>query len=149
MLVAYPLEHLVLYIHDTSIENIVSLKEPGLSFIFFNSAFTLRRVSEFLHIAHEIVYPVFNPNQYRTYKGIGTLITMINPTEQKGGKIFKELCRMLPGLSFQVVSGWSRSTMDELNFSNVKKNRIWCGYEKGLLRFKNYAGSVTMGRTIL
>ncbi len=111
----------VLYVHDNSEENLLSLKEKGLRFIFYNSNFIAQKFTKFSFIPSEIVFPVFDSDLYYSEKTNPTYVTMINPTERKGGKIFYEVCKKLTTISFQVVKGWTGETFNTEAFSNVKQ----------------------------
>jgi glycosyltransferase involved in cell wall biosynthesis len=74
------------------------------SALCFNSEYT-RSVPWYDHKDSCVVYPPCPVDYYKTKRGGGRKITLINHCEKKGAKMFFELAKLLPEYEFMAVKG--------------------------------------------
>ena len=74
-----------------------------------------------------LLHPAINLNKVRANISApfyNEFITMFNPITKKGGKIFRELCKLLPDEKFAVVPGWGHLKNQDGKFNEKYIERI-------------------------
>jgi glycosyltransferase involved in cell wall biosynthesis len=111
----------VLFVHDHHPFNYLTINaSEKVSHVFFNSESTQGHFAHLLKCPSSVLYSPLVLDNYRCPSVDPRYITMVNPTEEKGAGILKEVIQAFPDQEFQLVSGW-RGVPDEFHgFSNVR-----------------------------
>lgn len=111
----------VLFIHDNHSYNFLPINiNNHIDHVIFNSKNTANHFKNYLSCKHSIIYPCIKFENYISTKNNKKYITMINPTDNKGGKILFEIIKNFPKEQFLIVKGWQNIDPKFNNFSNVK-----------------------------
>ncbi len=112
---------IILLIHDNHAYNFLPInKGESISHIIFNSKNTANHFKQYINCPYSIIYPCINAKDYEVETVNKNYITMINPTENKGGNILLEITKNMPNENFLVVKGWKKLDTKFTKFKNVK-----------------------------
>lgn len=111
----------ILFIHDNHAYNFLPInKSDTVSHVIFNSKNTANHFKDYLNCPHSVIYPSIKFENYKVDKHNRNYITMINPTENKGGKILLEIISSFPNERFLIVKGWQKVNPIFTNFNNTQ-----------------------------
>jgi glycosyltransferase involved in cell wall biosynthesis len=92
------------------------------SVLCFNSEYTAA-VPYYKHKESCIVYPPCPVKYYRTKRGGGRAITIVNHAKKKGADLFHEMARRMPGYDFMAVrGGYFHQKKEDLKNVTYKEN---------------------------
>ncbi len=112
---------IILLIHDNHAYNFLPInKGKSISHIVFNSKNTANHFKQYLNCPYSIIYPCIKEIDYRDKTVNKNFLTMINPTDNKGGNILLEIIKNMPNEFFLVVKGWKKLDIKFTKFKNVK-----------------------------
>lgn len=112
---------IILFIHDNHAYNFLPInKGKSISYVIFNSKNTANHFKQYLDCPHSVIYPCIGEKNYLVKSVDKNYITMINPTENKGGDILFEIIKNMPDEKFLVVKGWKKLDSKFMKFKNIK-----------------------------
>lgn len=112
---------IILLIHDNHAYNFLPInKGKSISHVIFNSKNTANHFKQYLDCSYSIIYPCIKEQNYLVKSIDKKYITMINPTENKGGDILFEVIKNMPNEKFLVVMGWKKIDSKFMKFKNIK-----------------------------
>lgn len=120
----------VLFMRDIQRNNLLTLgkiiEKNNFIHIVFNSSFTRERFKEVeKYVKTSILYPPLDSTKLKLTKHDPKFITMVNPVETKGGKLFYEVAKKLSHIQFLTVKGWHDPIDDGINFTNLPNVTVW------------------------
>lgn len=121
----------VIFIRDNLMERnratLLKIK-PEMDFIrvVFNSSLTRKINLELVKgDGHDIIHPPIKLANYRIDEVVPKYITMINPVEYKGGRIFLEIARHFKDLDFLAVKCWYDPIKDGIDLKSLSNITVW------------------------
>lgn len=119
------------FVHDIGPENKWTFekidKAKGLVKIVFNSQFIkekFKNFNQYIKKHNTVCYPPLKKSDYLTSSN-KKFITMINPVEIKGGKIFEKIVKRLPERQFLAIKGWFDPKEDGINLKKYPNVVLW------------------------
>lgn len=110
----------ILFVHDNHAYNFLPLnKGKAINHVIFNSKNTANHFKQYLTCPYSIIYPCIKHENYLSTLTDKKYITMINPTENKGGNILVEIIKNMPSEIFLIVRGWQKLDIKFMKFKNV------------------------------
>lgn len=121
---------IIIFIRDAQANNYLTVqkftKREDMVHIAFNSSYTRNKFSDVEnYVGASIIYPPLHTERYQVSEHDPKYITMINPVNEKGGRIFYDLVKRFPDKNFLAVKGWYDPLRDGLDFSQLPNVTFW------------------------
>jgi len=110
----------ILFIHDHHPFNFLPINtSKKIAHVVFNSKNTSSHYKNLLKCDSSVIYPGIKFENYICKENSREFVTCINPIEDKGGKILKEIIPKLEQTSFLLVKNWKDIDKSFYNMKNV------------------------------
>lgn len=111
---------IILYVIDAEPSNFWSIeRKDKIDFVLFVSEYLAKKYNGLIN-SSDVLHVLFNFNEFILRgKKDKKFITLVNPIEEKGGKILQGLAKIYPNKKFLAVEGWYKPDIDFSKFKNI------------------------------